>query len=93
MIYTAMGHPEWQMAMWCGAVAAGSGCRGGEIRHLRLENISASEGVIHIERVIAKNRVARDCRLTALGEWGLRHLLDRAKCSARYPAARRAVQP
>jgi integrase len=79
MIYTAMGHPEWQMAMWCGAVAAGSGCRGGEIRHLRLENISASEGVIHIEREIAKNRVARDCRLTALGEWGLHHLLDRAK--------------
>ena len=79
MIYAAMAHPEWQLAMWCGAVAAGSGCRGGEIRPLQTENISTSEGVIHIEREVAKNRVARDCRLTALGEWGLRHLLERAK--------------
>ncbi len=78
MIYTAMANPEWRLAMWCGAVAAGSGCRGGEIRNLRLENVSMSEGVIHIEREISKNRVARDCRLTALGEWGLRHLIERA---------------
>ena len=79
MIYTAMAHPEWQLAMWCGAMGAGSGCRGCEIRNLRLENIFAPEGTIHIEREIAKNRVALDCRLTALGEWGLRHLLERAE--------------
>jgi len=36
MIYTAMSHPEWHLHMWCGAVAAGSGCRGGEIRYLQL---------------------------------------------------------
>jgi integrase len=47
MISKAMGNPHWQVAMWCGAVAAGSGCRGGEIRNLRLENISLSEGIIH----------------------------------------------
>ena len=79
MVYTAMAHPEWQLAMWCGAVAAGSGCRVCEIRNLRLKNVCAVEGTIHIEREIAKNSVARDCRLTALGEWGLRHLLERAK--------------
>ena len=79
IIFTATAHPLWHVAMWCGAVAAGSGCRACEVRNLRLENISASEGTVHIEREMAKKRVARDTRLTALGEWGLRHLVERAK--------------
>src|SRR5262249_12503116 len=37
------------------------------------------EGTIHVEREYAKNQTAHDYRLTALGEWGLRHLVERAR--------------
>jgi|SRR5579859_428874 len=46
MITTAMGKDVWQLAMYCGALAAGSGCRGGEIRNLQLKDISLSEGKV-----------------------------------------------
>src|SRR5499427_5890362 len=38
MIRTAMGNDFWQVAMYCGAFAAGTGCRGGEIRNLQLKD-------------------------------------------------------
>lgn len=78
IITTASANDYWQVAMWCAALAAGSGCRGGEIRKLRLEDIDASGGSVRIVREIAKNRKERVPRLMALAEWGLRHLLERA---------------
>lgn len=78
IITTASANDYWQVAMWCAALAAGSGCRGGEIRKLRREDIDASGGSVRIVREIAKNRKERVPRLMALAEWGLRHLLERA---------------
>jgi len=69
MITTAMGKDVWQLAMYCGALAAGSGCRGGEIRNLQLKDISLSEGKVRVVREIAKNRKEREPRLMALAEW------------------------
>lgn len=79
IISTAATNEYWQVAMWCAAVAAGSGCRGGEIRKLRLEDIDISGGALRIVREISKNRKERVPRLMALAEWGLRHLLERAQ--------------
>lgn len=79
IITTAASNEYWQVAMWCAAVAAGSGCRGGEIRKLRLEDIDMSGGSIRIAREISKNRKERIPRLMALAEWGLRNLLERAR--------------
>ncbi len=75
MIRTAMANEYWQVVMWCGAVAAGTGCRGGELRKLQLKDICFSEGKIRIIREIAKSRKERQPRLMALAEWGLRQLL------------------
>ena len=36
IINTAMKNEYWQLAMWCAAVAVGTGCRSGEIRKLQL---------------------------------------------------------
>ena len=79
MIRTAMANEYWQVVMWCGAVAAGTGCRGGELRKLQLKDICFSEGKIRIIREIAKSRKERQPRLMALAEWGLRQLLVRAQ--------------
>jgi integrase len=79
IISTAATNEYWQVAMWCAAVAAGSGCRGGEIRKLRLEDIDISGSTVRIVREISKNRKERMPRLMALAEWGLRHLLERAR--------------
>ena len=76
---TAMGNDYWFVAMGCAAVAAGSGCRGGEIRKLRLADVFLDEGRVRIVREIAKNRHEREPKLMALAEWGLRQLLLRAQ--------------
>lgn len=73
-----MRNEYWQLAMYCAAVAAGTGCRAGEIRNLKLEDIDLFNGKIRISRKIAKNRKERHPRLMALAEWGMRHLLSRA---------------
>lgn len=78
LITTALENEYWQPAMYCAAVAIGTGCRGGEIRNLQLKDIDLQEGKIRIVREIAKNRKEREPRLMALAEWGLRNLLVRA---------------
>lgn len=78
LITTALANEYWQLAMYCGAVAIGTGCRGGEIRNLQLKDIDLEEGKVRILREIAKNRKEREPRLMALAEWGLRNLLVRA---------------
>ena len=79
LITTALANEYWQVAMYCGAVAIGTGCRGGEIRNLQLKDIDLAEGKVRIVREIAKNRKEREPRLMALAEWGLRNLLVRAQ--------------
>jgi integrase len=78
IIETAKGNDYWLLAMWCAAVAIGTGCRGGEIRRRQLGDIDLENGKLVIRREIAKNRKRREPRLMALAEWGLRHLLERA---------------
>jgi len=78
LITTALANEYWQPAMYCAAVAIGTGCRGGEIRNLQLKDIDLEEGKVRIVREIAKNRKEREPRLMALAEWGLRNLLVRA---------------
>lgn len=79
LITTALTNEYWQLAMYCAAVAIGTGCRGGEIRKLQLKDIDLKEGKLRIVREIAKNRKEREPRLMALAEWGMRHLLLRAQ--------------
>ncbi len=79
IIDKAKGNDYWQVAMYCAAVAVGTGCRGGEIRNLRLKDIQLDEGKIVVRREIAKNRTQREPRLMALADWGLRNLLLRAQ--------------
>lgn len=79
LIVAALANEYWQMAMYCAAVAIGTGCRGGEIRKLQLKDIDLNEGKVRIVREIAKNRKEREPRLMALGDWGLRNLLARAR--------------
>jgi len=79
IIDTAKKNEYWQVAMWCGAVGAGTGCRSGEIRKLQLKDICLLEGKIRVIREIAKSRKERQPRLMALAEWGLRKLLVRAQ--------------
>lgn len=78
IIESAKANEYWQVAMWCAAVAIGTGCRGGEIRRLQLGDIDLENGRLVIRREIAKNRKRREPRLMALAQWGLRHLLERA---------------
>jgi integrase len=78
IINTARKNEYWQLAMWCAAVAAGTGFRSGEIRKLQLKDISLVEGRIRVVREIAKSRKERQPRLMALAEWGLGKLLLRA---------------
>ena len=78
LIITALANEYWQLAMYCAAVAIGTGCRGGEIRNLQLKDIDLEEGKVRIVREIAKNRKEREPRLMALAEWGLHNLLIRA---------------
>ncbi len=79
IITEAMANEYWQLAVYCAAVAAGTGCRGGEIRHLQLRDIDLDGGKIRIVREIAKNRKERQPRLMALADWGMRQLLLRAQ--------------
>ena len=69
----------WQVAMYCAAVAVGTGCRGCEIRNLRIGDIDLEGGKIKVRAEVAKNRTAREPMLMALAEWGLRQLLLRAQ--------------
>ena len=79
IIKTAEQNEYWQVAMWCGAVGAGTGCRNGEIRKLQLKDICLSEGKIRTVREVAKTRKQRAPRLMAIAEWGLQQLLMRAQ--------------
>jgi integrase len=86
IIATAKGNEHWKVAMYCAAVAAGTGCRGGEIRNLQLKDIQMARGKILIRGEIAKNRQEREPRLMGLAEWGLQELLYRAReLGAREP--------
>jgi integrase len=79
IIRTAKTNELWQVAMYCAAVAIGTGCRGGEVKTLRLKDIQLRNRHIVIRRENAKNRKERQPRLAEVAEWGLRHLLERAK--------------
>ncbi len=79
IITTATTNEFWQVAMYCAAVAIGTGCRGGEIRTLQLRDIKLAEGRIEIRPEKAKSRTGRHPRLLAIAEWGLRNLLERAR--------------
>ena len=79
IIETAKKNEYWQLAMYCAAVAAGTGCRSWEIKNLQLQDIHIAEGRICIRPEIAKNRQGREPRLLALAEWGLDELLYRAR--------------
>jgi hypothetical protein len=79
IINKAKGNDYWLLAMYCATVALGTGCRGGEIRHLRLKDVQLDEGKIVVRGEIAKNRTQREPRLMALADWGLRNLLLRAQ--------------
>jgi integrase len=79
IIATAKNNEYWQLAMYCAAVAAGTGCRSWEIKNLRLEDIRLTAGTILIREEIAKNRQEREPCLMALAEWGLQELLYRAR--------------
>jgi integrase len=79
IITTAKSNEYWELAMYCAALAVGTGCRSCEIKNLRLEDIHLREGKIIIRREIAKNRNEREPRLMALAEWGLHQLLLRAQ--------------
>ena len=78
IIATAQTNEYWELAMYCAAVAAGTGCRSWEIKNLRLGDIRLAAGTILIREEIAKNRQEREPHLMALAEWGLRELLFRA---------------
>jgi integrase len=79
IIAKARENEYWKLAMYCAAVAAGSGCRSWEIKHLRLSDIRLADGNVRGRDEIAKNRQEREPRLMALAEWGLRELLYRAR--------------
>jgi integrase len=79
IIKTAKTNESWGVALYAAAVAIGTGCRGGEIRTLQLRDIHLKTRHIVIRRESAKNRSERHPRLTAVGEWGLRNLLERAR--------------
>lgn len=79
IIATAKNNEYWQLAMYCAAVAAGTGCRSWEIKNLQLQDIRLAAGTILIREEIAKNRQEREPRLMALAEWGLQELLYRAR--------------
>ena len=79
IITTASRNDLWQLAMYCAAVAIGTGCRGGEIRTLQIRDIKLADRRIEIRAEKAKNRTGRHPRLMAVAEWGLRHLLERAR--------------
>jgi integrase len=79
IITTAKTNEYWLVAMYCAAVAAGTGCRSWEIKNLQLEDIRLTAGTVLIREEIAKNRQEREPRLMALAEWGLRELLYRAR--------------
>ena len=50
LITTALANEYWQLAMYCAAVAIGTGCHGGEIRNLQLKDIDLEEGKVRIVR-------------------------------------------
>ena len=79
VITTAKTNEYWLVAMYCAAVAAGSGCRSWEIKNLQLEDLRLTAGTVLIREEIAKNRQEREPRLMALAEWGLGELLYRAR--------------
>lgn len=79
IISTAKTNEYWLVAMYCAAVAAGSGCRSWEIKNLQLEDLRLTAGTVLIREEIAKNRQEREPRLMALAEWGLGELLYRAR--------------
>ena len=59
IIETAKKNEYWQLAMYCTAIASGTGCRSWEIKNLQLQDIRIAEGRLCIRREIAKNRQER----------------------------------
>jgi integrase len=55
IIETGRQNEYWLLAMYCAAVAAGTGCRSWEIKNLQLEDIRIADTRIRIRREIAKN--------------------------------------
>jgi integrase len=78
LINTAKENESWEVALYCAAAAAGMGCRGGEIKRLKLKDLRLFDGRLKIRGEIAKGGVGREPILMALAEWGLRGLLSRA---------------
>ena len=79
MVEKAKDNEYWQLALYCAAIALGTGCRSCEIRNLQLCDLQIEEGKITVRAEIAKNRSQRQPKLMALAEWGLRQLLIRAR--------------
>jgi integrase len=79
LLATAKTRRIFEVAMYAAAVAAGTGCRGCEIRNLQIGDIQLEQGIIVVRAEIAKNRQEREPQLMALAAWGLRNLLERAK--------------
>ena len=50
LISTAKKNDYWELAMYCAAVVAGTGCRSCEIRSLQLEDIQLKDGKIRVRR-------------------------------------------
>jgi len=68
IITTAVKHEPWQVAMYCAAVAIGTGCRGGEVRTLQIGDIKLEDGRILIRPGKAKNRTGREPYLLAVAD-------------------------
>jgi integrase len=77
IIETARKNEYWGLAMYCAAVAAGTGCRSWEIKNLQLQDIRIAEGRLCVRREIAKNWKEGEPRLLALARWGFDHTTDR----------------
>src|SRR5438132_7526975 len=79
IITEAMANEYWQLAVYCAAVVAGTGCRGGEIRIFSLGTLIWTEA-----RSASSARLQRTARSASLGSWhlrigGMRQLLLRAQ--------------
>src|SRR5262249_5295532 len=79
IVKIARANESWGIALYAAAVAIGTGCRGGEIRTLQLRDIHLKAKHIVVPPGSAKNKTERHPPLTAVAEWGLRSLLERAR--------------
>ncbi len=78
IITEAMANEYWQLAVYCAAVVAGTGCRGGEIRIFSLGTLIWTEA-----RSASSARLQRTARSASLGSWHLRIGGCVSSCSGR----------